>query len=51
MLDEVQIREIAELAAKADEHIVRVYSGRVETIWFGLERISCLAELVMVVSV
>ncbi|WP_457645035.1 hypothetical protein [Profundibacter sp.] len=32
MLDEDQPREIAELAAKADEHIVRVYSGRVETI-------------------
>ncbi len=32
VLDEGQTREIAELAAKADEHIVRVYSGRVETI-------------------
>ncbi len=32
MLDEGQTREIAELAARADEHIVGVYSGRVETI-------------------
>ncbi len=32
MLDEDQTREIAELAARADEHIVGVYSGRVETI-------------------
>jgi len=32
MLSEQQNHEIAVLAAKADEHIVEVYSGRVETI-------------------